>query len=172
MNRVAKPQRHRNHSARQYSKAPIQRWILLGILINRILTNRLLSDANQTHEPSRKRLVMDADESLPVRSGTPHRHESFLLFIQKPDRPLVRMDGLKRIPEDFRNAFRAPKAVQLKKGYDNGLCQFNVTPPLLSFLIQDDAPLSMPKTSSLRQPSQVFQSIRTTGKSPTPLISL
>jgi hypothetical protein len=37
------------------------------------------------------------------------------------------MDGLKRIPEDFRNAFRTSKSVKLKKGYANRLCQFNVS---------------------------------------------
>ena len=67
---------------------------------------------------------MDADKPFTIRPRTPHRHKSLLLFIQQPNRTLVRADGRKRLSQHARNALRALKVVKVQKGCDDGLGQF------------------------------------------------
>src|ERR1700752_1541675 len=86
---------------------------------------------------------MNAHKSLPVRPGTPHRHESLLIFIQKPNRAFVRLGVGKRFSENTGNALRAPQIVKFKQGCASGPGQFD--PPLCSFHSEARAALSMSK---------------------------
>jgi hypothetical protein len=123
MNGIGKPQRDGNHRASQHPEAPIQRRILLGILVDSILTNSLLGHTNQAHETRCQRLAVDTDEAFAIRPRAPHRDESFFLFIQKPDSALVCADGAKRLCQHAGNALRALKVMQVQKGRYNGLSQ-------------------------------------------------
>jgi hypothetical protein len=76
---------------------------------------------------------MDAYESLSIRPGTPHRHKSLLIFVQKPDRPLVCVDGTKRVSEDGRNALRTPQVVKLEQDCASGLGQITSSLLQLSY---------------------------------------
>ena len=95
MNRIAKSEWNGDHRTGQHSKAPVQSGVLLGILVNGILADRLLRYADQTHQSGGQRLPMDTYKTFSVGTGAPHGHESFLMFIQQPDRSLVRADRVK-----------------------------------------------------------------------------
>ena len=123
MNGIRKPQRDGNHRASQHPEAPIQRRILLGILVDSILTNSLLGHTNQAHETRCQRLTVGTDEAFSLLPRAPHRDESFFLFIQKPDSTLVCSDGTKRLCQHAGNALRALKVMQIQKGRYNGLSQ-------------------------------------------------
>ena len=124
MDCIAKSKRHGNHRAGQHAQAPVERWILLSILINCVFTKRLLCDTDQAHNSCCQRLTVDADKPFTIRARTPHRHKSLLLFIQQPNRPLVRSDGGECVSQHARNALRALKVVKIQKGCDDGLGQF------------------------------------------------
>ena len=124
MNGVAEPKRHGNHRACQHAQAPVQRGILLSILIDCVLTKRLLRDADQAHDSGCQRLTVDADEMFTIRARTPHRHQGLLFFIEQPDRALVRAHGGERVSQHTRNALRALKVMKVQKCRDDGLGQF------------------------------------------------
>ncbi len=124
MDCIAKPKRHGDHRACQHAKAPVQRRVLLSILIDCVLTKRVLRDADQAHKSGCQRLTMDADEPFTIRPRTPHRHKGLLLFIQEPNRTLVRADGGERVSQHARNTLRALKVMKVQKGCDDGLGQF------------------------------------------------
>ena len=155
MNGIRKPQRDGNHRASQHPEAPIQRRILLGILVDSILTNSLLGHTNQAHESRCQRLTVGTDEAFPIWPRAPHRDESFFLFIQKPDSTLVCSDGTKRLCQHAGNALRALKVMQIQKGRYNGLSQCKRWRRLQDSSIEISGSLSTLKTVSLaRKPAK------------------
>ena len=88
---------------------------------------------------------MDADKPFTKRARTPHRHKSLLLFIQQPNRPLVRSDGGECVSQHARNALRALKVVKIQKGCDDGLGQFTGLLLPVGFSYRVDGGLSIRK---------------------------
>jgi hypothetical protein len=56
---------------------------------------------------------MDADEPFTIWPRTPHRYKSLLLFIEEPNRTLVRADDGERFSQHARNTLRALKVVKV-----------------------------------------------------------